>query len=234
MTGVKQRITTTEGSPELSWRGMTVGLDVSDNYTSVCILDNQGEIVEEGRVRTTRVGMEQRFAGATPSRVVLEVGTHSPWLSRLLGDLGHEVVVANPGRVRLIADSVRKTDRSDAETLARLGRVDPKLLSPITHRSAQAQADLALIRARYALVTSRTLLINHVRGAVKSVGSRLPASDAYMFHRKVAGAIPEPLRPALSPLMDTIAVLTTQIADIDKRIEALIREGYPEAIALQQ
>ena len=112
--------------------------------------------------------------------------------------------------------------------------MDPDLLSPVRHRTAQAQADLATIRARYALVRSRGLLINHVRGAVKSVGGRLPACDAYMFHRKVTTAIPEELQEAMLPLTETIAGLTAQIAGIDRRIEALIRNHYPEALALQQ
>lgn len=234
MTGVTKGITKTNSQPELSWRGMTVGLDVSDKFTSICFIDESGEIVEEGRLRTTEAALSPRFGALPPCRTVLEVGTHSPWMSRLLASLGHEVIIANPGRVRLIADSVRKTDRSDAETLARLGRIDPQLLSPVTHRSAEAQADLAVIRARYALVCSRTLLINHVRGAVKSTGARLPACDAYMFHKRVGGAIPEQLLPALAPLVELITSLTAQIKGIDKQIEALIRERYPEAKLLQQ
>jgi transposase len=99
----------------------------------------------------------------------MEVGTHSPWVSRLLTALGHEVVVANPRRVRLIAESDHKHDRADAEQLARLGRLDPQLLSPIQHRGIEAQEDLALLRSRDSLVAARTTLINHVRGVVKSV-----------------------------------------------------------------
>jgi transposase len=201
---------------------------------SLCFIDERGEVVEEGRVRTTEVALTQRFAALPPCRTVLEVGIHWPWISRLLAELGHEVIVANPSRVRLIADSVRKTDRSDAETLARLGRIDCKLLNPIIHRSAEAQADLAVIRARAALVRSRTLLINHVRGAVKSTGARLPACDAYMFHKKVRDSLPEQLLSALSPLLEIIASLTARIDAIDKRVEALIRERYPEAQVLQQ
>ena len=234
MTGVTDAITQTEAGRKLSLRGMTVGIDLSDQYASLCLLDAEGEVLEESRLRVSEAAFARRFASMEACRIVLEVGTHSPWVSRQLASLGHEVVVANPGRVRLIADSLRKTDRSDAETLARLGRVDPKLLSPITHRSAEAQADLAMIRARSALVNSRSMLINHVRGAVKSSGARLPACDAYMFHRRVAEAIPERLEPALSPLLDTIAGLTAQIAAIDKRIETLIRSSYPEATLLQQ
>ncbi|MGE4057108.1 MAG: IS110 family transposase [Vicinamibacterales bacterium] len=232
MTGVNEL--TTAKNRRLSWKGLTVGLDVSDRYTSICVLEDDGDVVEEGRFRTTELAFRQRFAGMARCRVVLEVGTHSPWMSRLLEELGHEVVVANPGKVRLIAESTKKTDRSDAETLARLGRVDVELLSPIVHRSAQAQADLAVIRARKALVGSRTLLINHVRGAVKSSGYRLPTCDAYMFHKKVSGAIPEELRPALAPLIETIAGLTSQIAAIDKHLERMITERYPETRLLQQ
>src|SRR5688572_1835002 len=234
MTGVTDAITETKAGREPSLRGMTIGIDLSDQYASLCLLDAEGEVLEESRLRVSEAAFVRRFASMEACRIVLEVGTHSPWVSRLLASLGHEVVVANPGRVRLIADSLRKTDRSDAETLARLGRIDPKLLSPITHRSAEAQADLAMIRARSALVNSRSMLINHVRGAVKSSGARLPACDAYMFHRRVAEAIPERMGPALSPLLDTIAGLTAQIAAIDKRIETLIRSNYPEATLLQQ
>jgi transposase len=213
---------------------MTVGLDLSDKFTSVCFLDGAGDVIEESRIRTSEAAFTLRFGSIESCRIILEVGTHSPWASRLLSSQGHEVVVANPGRVRLIADGVRKTDRSDAEMLARLGRIDPQLLSPVSHRNVQAQADLAVIRAREALVSARTSLINHVRGAVKSLGARLPASDAYTFHKKVAGLIPEELIPALTPVLELIASLSTQIAGADKRIETLIRERYPTACVLQQ
>lgn len=234
MTGVTDATTLLEPKQELSWKGMTVGLDLSDHYTSLCVVSSEGEVVEEGRLRTTSPALSQRFSAMPPSRVVLEVGTHSPWVSRLLADFGHEVVVANPRRVRLIADSTRKNDRSDAETLARLGRIDPELLSPIVHRPEQAQADLAVIRSRHALVGARSSLINHVRGAVKSSGSRLPACDAYMFHKKVSAAIPLELAPALAPVLAMIADLTRQIDAMDKTIVTLIRERYPEAQFLQQ
>jgi transposase len=164
----------------------------------------------------------------------MEVGTHSPWASKLLSDLGHEVIVANPWKVRLIAASVKKTDRSDAETLARLGRLDPKLLSPVIHRAVQTHADLEVIHARQSLVAARSLLINHVRGAVKPFGSRLPTCDAHAFHRKVTAAIPEELRPALEPLLAVIARLTSEIVEADDRIEELSRERYPETAVLRQ
>ncbi len=228
-------ITAEMHDPAGALKGMTVGLDVSDQYTTFCVLDADGDVLEEGRVRTSSTALAQRFATTTASRLVLEVGTHSPWISRLLADFGHEVIVAIPRKVRLIAERTqKKTDRSDAETLARLGRIDPRLLNPIAHRSAQAQTDLAVIRARRGLVAARTLLINHVRGAVKSTGARLPACDAHHFHRKVVGSVPKELLPALAPLLTTIAGLTAEIAAVDKRIVVLIRDRYPEAERLQQ
>ena len=157
---------------------VTVGLDVGDRYIHIHAL-----------------------TGLPRSRVVLEAGPRSPWLSRVVAELGHEVVVANPRQVALIARSQRKTDRLDAEWLARLGRFDPQLLAPIRQRSEQSQRDLVVVRARDALVRSRTLLINHVRGAVKACGAALPSCTAKAFHRKVADHIPAGLRPALRALL---------------------------------
>ena len=129
---------------------VTPGIDVSDRFSSYCVIDPAGDVVEEGRLRTTESALLSRFKDFT-GRVVVEAGTHSPWISRVFADLGTEVVVANPRRVQLIAQSTRKNDKADAQTLARLGRIDPKLLTPITHRSAQAQAESAYIRSRSAM-----------------------------------------------------------------------------------
>ena len=151
---------------------MTMGLDLGDQHSYYYRLDEEGQHVESGRVKTSREAMAKRLGGGEPMRVVIEAGTHSPWVSRLLTGWGHEVIVANPRKVRLISDNDGKDDRVDAELLARLGRTDVAWLSPIEHRGAAAQADLAVIRARDALVAARTQLVNHVRGAVKSLGSR--------------------------------------------------------------
>lgn len=79
------------------------------------------------------------FGRMPRSRIALETGAHSPWVSRLLSQLGHEAIVAHARNVRLIGESRRKDDRIDARTLARLARIDPQLLSPVKHRSAKAQ-----------------------------------------------------------------------------------------------
>ena len=204
-----------------------------DRFTSYCLLDGDGEILEEGKLRTSEAALRDRF-DTCECRVIVEAGTHSPWISRLFAAFGQEVIVANPRKVRLIAQSTRKNDRADAETLARLGRVDPRLLSPIRHRTEQAQTDLATIRARSALIASRTLLINHVRGAVKSAGARLPGCDAQSFHRRVKGSLPGDLLSAMNPLIAAIEKLSEEIAIVDRRVIELAATRYPEAKVLQQ
>ena len=218
-----------QGTPTL-----TVGVDLGDRDSRWCGGDGSGEVVEEGRLRTTEAGFRRRFGGTDRSRVVLEVGTHSPWVSRLLEELGHEVLVANPRQLRLIYRNDRKSDRVDAEYLARIGRLDPKLLSPVSHRGRQTQVALAVLRSRTVLVGARTRLVNHVRGAVKSVGGRLPGCSTASFPRQVRGHVPVELEGALVPLLAEIARLTRQIRRYDRRIERLCQESYPETGVLRQ
>lgn len=213
---------------------ITVGLDLSDRYAYLVALDAQGEVTEEGRVRSTRAGLRNRFATMPRARIAIEVGPHSPWISRALEDLGHEVLVANPRKFRLIYENESKSDRIDATYLARVARLDKTLLSPIRHRGERAQADLALLRSRQALVRARTRLVNHVRGAVKAVGSRVPSCSAEAFFRRAAQHIPEPIKPALDPILEHIKALTTQIRQFEKQIEHMSRHKYPETRHLRQ
>jgi transposase len=166
--------------------------------------------------------------------VAIEAGTHSPWVSRVLEECGHEVLVANPRKIRLIYASKRKTDEIDAENLARLARVDPKLLYPLKHRGEECQAHMAIIRSREALVGSRTQLVNHVRGAVKSFGARLPKCPARSFHKRAAEHVPEALRPALGPILEQIGSLTERIRQYDRKLETVCEEHYPETQLLRQ
>jgi transposase len=153
---------------------LTAGLDLGDRYSYLCLLDTDtGKLLEEGRLRTTPEALRRRFDSEQQMRVAIEAGTHSPWVSRVLKECDHKVVVANPRKTRLIYGQGRKTDKLDAEKLARLARVDPKLLSPLEHRGEESQAHLALIRSREVVVRSRAQLINHVRGTVKSFGAPL-------------------------------------------------------------
>ena len=212
---------------------MTVGLDLGDKYSYLCVLDtDSGELVEEGRLRTTPEDLRRRFDSEEQLQVAIEVGTHSSWVNRILEGLGHEVLVANPRKTRLIYGDKRKTDKLDAQKLARLARVDPKLLYPIEHRGEESQAHLALIHSRDALIRSRTQLINHVRGTVKSFGARLPKCSAQSFHKKVADRLPSELAEALEDVVETIASLTERIRDYERRIEQLCKESYPQETGL--
>ncbi len=214
---------------------LTAGIDLGDRYTHVCLLDSEnGEVIEESRIPTNTKAFQRRFSGIAPMHIAIETGTHSPWVSRLLEECGHEVLVANARKLRLIYGSKRKTDKLDAENLARLARVDPKLLYPLKHRSEASQAHLAMIRSREALVGSRTQLINHVRGAVKSFGHRLPKCSARSFHKKVAEDLPKELVSALRPLLQTIGELTARIREYERKLEETATEHYPETELLRQ
>jgi transposase len=171
-TGVKKN-NTARKKRQVTRQKLTVGIDFGDRSSRYCILDEQGEVLSEGSFPTRRAGVAKLFEPMTRCRIAIETGCHSPWVSRQLIQLGHEVIVANARHVQLISQSTRKDDRLDARTLARLVRIDTSLLCPVRHRGAEAQAHLAIIRARDVLVRTRTLLVNAARGLTKSPGERL-------------------------------------------------------------
>jgi transposase len=212
---------------------ITAGLDLGDKNSYLYVLEaDSGEFVEEGRLRTTPEDLRRRFDSQQRLKVAIEVGTHSTWVSRLLEGCGHEVLVANSRKIRLIYGDKRKTDKFDAQKLARLARADPELLYPIEHRGQESQAHLALIHSRDVLVRSRTQLINHVRGTVKSFGARLPKCSAESFHRKVPDALPSELAEALQDVGATIGSLTERIRDYERRIERVCEQSYPQETGL--
>jgi len=207
-----------------------VGLDVGDKFTDFCVLDEAGAVVETGRFRTIRKSLESELRSYGRVRVVLEVGTHSRWISTVLSDAGHEVVVANARQVQLIWKRPKKTDKVDALLLARLGRMDVELLAPIRHRGREAHVDLACLRARDVLVGARTKLINHVRGALKPFGVRVEgSSSADSFPDAAQVVLPDELTPALGPMLEALHMLNAQIAAHDKQIRQLARNVYPES-----
>jgi transposase len=209
-------------------------MDVGDKTSHYCLWGDTREVLSEGTVATTRKAMTKKFGGMRRCRIAIEVGTHSPWLSRLLTKLGFEVFVANPRQVKLISDSSRKNDRMDAKLLARLVRVDPQLLRPIRHRSEQAQVDLMVIRVRATLVDARTGLINAARGFSKAVGERLPACDTDSMNMEKLEALPAQIRERLQPLIEEVESLTKKIHELDSTIEQIARTQYPETELLRQ
>jgi transposase len=213
---------------------LTIGLDLGDRWSFYCVLDEAGKIILEQKVSTTPEAMKQTFSRIPQSRIALETGTHSPWVSRLLTELGHEGIVAHAQKVQLITKSNRKDDRHDAQTLARLVRIDPELLGPVRHRSVQAQIHLTVIRARAELVSARTALVNTARGLVKPFGERLPKCGTQQVSRELAAALSTELREILVPLLTEIESLNERIKEYDERMEKIAKEVYPEVYLLKQ
>jgi transposase len=213
---------------------LTIGLDVGDRITHYCVLDDHRAVLDRGRCTTRRHELLAALSAFASSRVILEAGSQSPWMSAALRQAGFGVQVVDPRRVALIAKDPRKTDRRDAETLARLGAGCPELLGEVRHRDAQTQADLALLRARDLAVRSRARVIQHVRGLVKASGDRLPDTSARAFARRVAPLIPQPLQPAVQPLLVLLEQLERTIDEYDDQIERIAADRYPATAILQQ
>jgi transposase len=224
----------TKPSKNFSQSKLTIGLDLGDRSSYYCVLDESGRIVMEQKVSTTPKALQAAFGAMPHSRIALETGMHSPWISRLLSGLGHEVIVAHARNVRLIGESRKKDDRLDAQTLARLARIDPQLLCPVKHRSARAQADLTVIRARAGLVRARTALVNTARGLAKSYGERLGGCNVRNMNPEKAEGLSPELQTALEPLLAGIESLSERIRECNERIEKLAQESYPQVALLKQ
>lgn len=212
----------------------TIGLDLGDRTSHVYAIDAAGQETDARAIPTTPAGLARYFGGRAPCRVVLEVGTHSPWVSRALTALGHEGIVANPSAMYGKRRRRKRNDPLDAEFLARQGRADVRLLYPILHRSALAQEHLEILRARDQLVQVRTQLINHVRGTVKAQGGRIRTCAAEAFVPRATGDLPEVLTAAVTPLLQMLTEVTRTIHAYDAQIATLTREHYPVALRLQQ
>ncbi len=223
------------------WREMacrkrlTIGMDLGDKVSRYFVIDEEGAEVSQGSVKTTPQALGEQFGGGMGRcRVAMEVGAHSRWVNEQLRAAGHEVIVADARRVPLITSSDNKSDGLDAEMLARLARVDSKLLHPIRHRGMAVQKDLTVIRARQALVEARTQLINCVRGLVKTTGERMAQTSSRTFARRAEQAMPELLRGALAEMVKVIDRIHQAVAAYDAQIEELAQNQYPETARLQQ
>jgi transposase len=211
-----------------------IGLDVSDRKIHCCVVDAQGQVLERSEISNKPEALRARFAATKPTRVALEAGTHSLWMAALLKECGHDVVVANPRKLRGLYENPQKSDRVDAEYLARVARLDPNLLAPVEPRSLKAQEDLAVIRSRDQLVQVRTKLVVHARSMVKSMGGRIPSSiSTESFGVKALEHVPENLRAAVGPILELIRTLTQQIAAYEAWVKEAV-ERHPQTKPLQQ
>lgn len=215
----------------------TIGLDLGDRKHAVCVLDAKGEIFKQESITNTReslTALSKRHRGAL---MVMEVGMQSPWISRFLKDLGHRVLVANPRKVRAIYQNDRKSDRKDAEMLARIARSDEKLLHPIEHGTEEMQLDLLQIKLRDNLVRRRVDIISSVRFTLKSLGIKLrsPNTASFARHaRKTLQAGHASVLVMIEPSLQVLDIMTEQIRALEKSIETTACEKYPETEFLTQ
>jgi transposase len=210
------------------------GIDLHVKSSEICVVDEGGEIGERAQVPTTERSLERWFGDRPPMRICIEASGLSPWVARVLRGLGHEVIVANAQRVRLIAESTLKNDRVDAETLARLVRMDPALLCPIHHRGEETQRLRGMLRVRRSLVNSRTACLNTARGLLRSFGYRVPGQRPERLARALTpGKIPEAMCRLVAPLVATALELDEKVQALDVEVVA-VGQLFPVVERLQQ
>jgi transposase len=212
----------------------TIGMDMGDRNHTICTLDPRGKVISRNTVSNTAVALRTCFKKLDPALFAIEAGTHSAWVSRVLEEMGHEVLVGNPRKLRVIWDSDRKDDVRDAEMLARIARFDPELLYPIHHRSRDAQLDLLSINARDLLVKTRSMQITHIRNVVKGFGERISKCSTQSFHKRAREELSGELLEMLEPLLESIEALSAKITQYDKQIEKTCLENYPETKVLRK
>jgi hypothetical protein len=167
---------------------VTAAVDIGDKYSYLCLIDtDSGEVVEEGRLRTTPEAFRRRFASEQSLPIAIEAGTHSPWLSRLLEECGHEVLVANARKLRLIYANKRKTDEVDALRTSLDWR--DLTLSCSTHSNIGAKPPRLIWQSsagvRHCSVAARSWLITSLRSSqilrwqvARRPGCELPQESA--------------------------------------------------------
>src|SRR5438128_3278808 len=212
----------------------TVGLDLGERRHRFCVLNGKGEVVEEAILSNDRASLARLSARYRGALDVMEAGAHSPWVSRYLEGLGCRVLIANPRKLRMIYQHERKSDRRDAQMLARIGRLDPALLYPVRHGTAEAQQDLLRIKLRDSLVRARVALINSVRFSLKSLGYAVRNPSSERFHKVAMETLPEVVREMIAPSVQALAELSGRIAVLEREISVLARTKYPQTLWLQQ
>ncbi len=151
---------------EVPWKRsqveLTIGIDLGDVWSHYCTLNQQGEVIDRGRFRTTPKAINTWFADVPHARVAMEAGVHSIWISEQLEQLGHEVIVANVRELRAISHSDRKSDDVDAEKLARYARLDPEI-RPKPQQPWRSNSSGACIRLKARFCHRRVRCYSHVR-----------------------------------------------------------------------
>ena len=204
----------------------TIGVDVSDKTSKICVMTKlpggERKIVVETTCATTKAGFEEAFSKFDRSwPVIFETGTHCRWMDKCFRGLGFKDIVANPGKIPSITKSNKKNDRNDARELARLAIADPGMLHPVFLKDEIYQQMLNLHGGRNILISQRTQLTNHIRGIAKSYGHRIEKVSTESFHKLNHSAWPKELEQVVWPLMGMIKMINLKIKAYDKLIERL-------------
>ena len=202
-----------------------IGIDVSDKTSKICVMAKiagERRIVEETTVATTKEAFSEYLATKDrKAAVTFETGAHCRWMAQLIRSMGFKVNVANPAKLRALTHSNSKNDRNDARELARYTLADVEMLHPVFLRPETHQQMIRLLEARLALVTTRTKLINEMRGFAKSMGFRIPKKDAAYFHLIDRTGWPRDLEAVCWPLMGVLKTIHMKIAAIEKQMREL-------------
>jgi transposase len=208
-----------------------IGMDMGDKNHKAIGLSESGEIISREEVPCTAEGVSSYLGRHPGALLAIETGTHCRWVSKLGLDLGHEVLVGNARKLRMIWDSSRKNDWRDAEMLAKVARTDRSLLHPVALRDDGDQSLMRLVKSRDVLVRSRTRIVSHIRGFCKSEGARLPKCSAESFARLEREVCPS-VRPVVKPLFAVLRELCKKIALYDKMIADAVKRLHGEEAAL--
>ena len=216
---------------------ITVGLDLGDKKHAICVLNQEGEIIDERMITNHRESLRRLSLKYPSSRIACEVGSHSPWIKRFLTELNQEVIVANPRKLRAIYTSDRKSDKNDARMLAKIARIDPRMLHPVEHGSEDAQRDLLQVKLRDNLVRQRVDIISSVRFTLKSLGVTLPSPNTACFAKRCRTLLrgrEDALLTMIEPSLQVLDMITQKIRELDRAIEALCETKYPVTKRLRQ
>ncbi len=211
----------------------TIGMDVSDRTTKVCVMSKEGgarRILEKTTIPTTGDGLRAYLSGKGADwPVVFETGAHCRWMRREVESLGMRAIVASPSRLRMVTESDTKDDRNDARDLARLALADAELLHPVRLRGERCQQALRLLKARDMLVKVRTMHVNELRGFAKSMGFRLPDCPANRAHAMDRSGRPADFEAVAWPLMGVLETVDVKTRACEAQVRALVRRLMVEA-----
>lgn len=225
----EQKIETLSGLADRPAKSLVIGIDLGDRSSTYTVRSrNAQEILLRGSMATEATGVASEFQKFAAQTFILETGTHARWMGLLLETMGHEVVVANARKLKLISENNTKSDKVDPDLLSSLGCMNPEWLHPVYQRSQGAHNDLTVVKAREVLIKTRTEMINFVRGTVKAYGCRIRTCDSGHFVEAAKAEVPKAMQPAVSGMLTALEVMNEEIHKYDDQIKDLGETKYQE------